>query len=82
VQKLFVPRKYLNSMDIDSSNGGDAQQRRSGEHSVTDPGVYVSLTYEKLDPTVMIGKVKSAKSGAVLVFAGRYWPERCTVIEG
>lgn len=40
------------------------------EQSTTEDGVHVSLTYEKLDPTTIIGKVKSAKAGAVLLFAG------------
>lgn len=41
------------------------------EQWMTDHGVHVCLTYEKLDPTAMIGKVKSNKAGAVLLFAGR-----------
>jgi hypothetical protein len=60
-------------MEIDASVGNHAQEWRSREHSVTDSGVCVSLTYEKLNPAAMIEKVKSVKSGAVLVFAGM-WP--------
>lgn len=45
-------------------------KRFEGEHSLSEHGVYVSLTYDKLDVTKAMGRVKSPKAGAVVLFAG------------
>ena len=43
----------------------------TGELSRQDePNVYVSLTYDALDATAQMARVKSAKAGAVVLFAG------------
>ena len=41
-----------------------------GEQSVFEDDVYVSLTYEPLDATDTLARVKSPKAGAVVLFAG------------
>ena len=46
-------------------------RRFSGEQVLSEtPEIYVSLTYEPLDSTVAMTRVKSAKAGAVVLFAG------------
>lgn len=47
-----------------------ASNEQSQELSFTDQGIHISLTHRKLDPSTIIGKVKSDKAGAVLLFAG------------
>ena len=42
-----------------------------GEKSLSEPGIYVALTYEPLNATVSMARVKSAKAGAVVLFAGK-----------
>lgn len=61
----------------DSSVAGSEEIAHNGppnEQSFQDHEVHVSLTYEKLDPTAVIEKVKSDKAGAVLLFAGMFSP--------
>ena len=41
-----------------------------GEQVLTDANIYVSLTYDPLDATAMLARVKSPKAGAVVLFAG------------
>jgi molybdopterin synthase catalytic subunit len=44
----------------------------TGEQSREDDGgTYVSLTHDPLDATIQIARVKSAKAGAVVLFAGK-----------
>nr|POE90212.1 molybdopterin synthase catalytic subunit [Quercus suber] len=47
-----------------------SQTTFAGEKSLTEPGVYVSLTYDELDATAVRQRVKSPKAGAVVLFAG------------
>ncbi len=42
-----------------------------GEQSVSEPNIYVSLTYDALDATTAMARVKNPKAGAVVLFAGR-----------
>ena len=35
-----------------------------------EPNIYVSLTYDLLDATAQMARVKSPKAGAVVLFAG------------
>lgn len=51
-----------------SPNG--PQQAFEGEQSLTSEGVYVSLTYDELDASKAMARVKSPKAGAVVLFAG------------
>ena len=41
-----------------------------GEKSLSEQGVYVSLTYDELNAKSMVDRVKSPKAGAVVLFAG------------
>jgi len=41
-----------------------------GEQSLSEPNIYVSLTYNALDATTAMARVKSPKAGAVVLFAG------------
>jgi len=41
-----------------------------GEQSRSGHGVYVSLTYDNLDASKAMARVKSPKAGAVVLFAG------------
>lgn len=41
-----------------------------GEKALSKANIYVSLTYDPLDATTAISRVKSPKAGAVLLFAG------------
>lgn len=43
-----------------------------GEQSLSEGEIYVSLTYDELDATKVMARVKSPKAGAVVLFAGRY----------
>lgn len=45
-----------------------------GEQSLFEPNVYVSLTYDALDASQAMARVKSPKAGAVVLFAGTYNP--------
>ncbi|KAK1057334.1 hypothetical protein LTR74_014242 [Friedmanniomyces endolithicus] len=40
------------------------------EQSLSEPNIYVSLTYNALDATTAMARVKSPKAGAVVLFAG------------
>ncbi|SMQ56325.1 unnamed protein product [Zymoseptoria tritici ST99CH_3D7] len=46
------------------------KQQFSGEQSLTEPNIYVSLTYDPLDATAQMARVKSPQAGAVVLFAG------------
>jgi molybdopterin synthase catalytic subunit len=55
-----------------SATARDIPKKFEGEQSRQDAdNVYVSLTYEPLDATKQMSRVKSAKAGAVLLFAGQ-----------
>lgn len=41
-----------------------------GEQSLSDTNVFVSLTYDELDASKAMARVKSPKAGAVVLFAG------------
>ncbi|KAK3112933.1 Molybdopterin synthase catalytic subunit [Teratosphaeriaceae sp. CCFEE 6253] len=41
-----------------------------GEQSLSEPNIYVSLTYDALDANQAMARVKSPKAGAVVLFAG------------
>lgn len=41
-----------------------------GEKSLSEPDVYVSLTYDELNAKTTMDRVKSPKAGAVVLFAG------------
>jgi len=41
-----------------------------GEQSLSEPNIYVSLTYDALDASTAMARVKSPKAGAVVLFAG------------
>ena len=41
-----------------------------GEQSLSEPNVYVSLTYDPLNASAAMARVKSPKAGAVVLFAG------------
>lgn len=46
----------------------------AGEQCLSEPDVYVSLTYDPLDAATSMARVKSAKAGAVVLFAGKLLP--------
>lgn len=46
------------------------ERKFEGEQSLSSDNVYVSLTYDPLDATAAMGRVKSPKAGAVVLFAG------------
>lgn len=46
------------------------QRAFEGEQSLELSSVYVSLTYDPLDATALMARVKSPKAGAVVLFAG------------
>ncbi|KAI6808067.1 hypothetical protein KC367_g1714 [Hortaea werneckii] len=48
----------------------EPQRAFEGEQSLTSEGVYVSLTYDELDASKAMARVKSPKAGAVVLFAG------------
>lgn len=41
-----------------------------GEQSLSEPDLFVSLTYDALDTKAQMDRVKSPKAGAVVLFAG------------
>ena len=43
-----------------------------GEQSLSEESIYVSLTYDELNATKAMARVKSPKAGAVVLFAGVY----------
>ena len=45
-------------------------QQFEGEQSLSEPDIYVSLTYDPLDASAAMARVKSPKAGAVVLFAG------------
>jgi molybdopterin synthase catalytic subunit len=45
-------------------------QQFEGEQSLSEPNIYVSLTYDPLDASAAMARVKSPKAGAVVLFAG------------
>lgn len=77
------PRSSLRSIDQDhqytmgaaeSSEevAGPTPKKFEGEQSRQDEeNVHVSLTYDPLDATKQMARVKSAKAGAVVLFAGK-----------
>jgi molybdopterin synthase catalytic subunit len=48
----------------------NANQQFQGEESLSEPNIYVSLTYDPLDASAAMARVKSPKAGAVVLFAG------------
>lgn len=52
-----------------------------GEKSLEDNDVHVSLTYDCLDAQKQMARVKSAKAGAVVLFAGKFFPTCIFIIE-
>ncbi|KAK3691490.1 Molybdopterin synthase catalytic subunit [Vermiconidia calcicola] len=48
----------------------DTDRQFEGEQSLSEPNVYLSLTYEPLDSKIAMDRVKSPKAGAVVLFAG------------
>lgn len=42
----------------------------TGEQSLSESNIYVSLTNEPIDASVTLARVKSPKAGAVVLFAG------------
>jgi hypothetical protein len=55
-------------------NGPKPEPAFEGEQSLTaqDGRIYVSLTYDPLDATQAMARVKSPKAGAVVLFAGTF----------
>ena len=51
-------------------------QQFDGEQSLSEPYIYVSLTYDPLDTSAAMARVKSPKAGAVVVFAGEHRSSR------
>lgn len=49
---------------------GMDERKFEGEQSLDARDVYVSLTYDTLDATAAMARVKSPKAGAVVLFAG------------
>lgn len=49
----------------------EADKQFEGEQLLSEPNVYVSLTYDALDAKVAMDRVKSPKAGAVVLFAGK-----------
>ena len=49
----------------------DKERRFEGEQSLSEPNIHVALTYEPLDSTKAMARVKSPKAGAVVLFAGK-----------
>jgi molybdopterin synthase catalytic subunit len=45
-------------------------QQFEGEQSLSEPNIYVSLTYDPLNASAAMARVKSPKAGAVVLFAG------------
>lgn len=43
-----------------------------GEQALSEPSIFVSLTYDALDPSAVMARVKSPKAGAVVLFAGTF----------
>lgn len=57
----------------ESSESGTTTQAFTGEQSREDEeNVYVSLTHDALDASKQMARVKSAKAGAVVLFAGEW----------
>lgn len=52
------------------SHGPDFR-KFEGEKSLDEKDVFVSLTYDPLDAQKQMARVKSAKAGAVVLFAGK-----------
>ena len=48
----------------------DSKQQFQGEQSLSEDSIHVSLTYDPLDSTAAMARVKSPKAGAVVLFAG------------
>ena len=54
-----------------SSLDGPNVRKFEGEKSLEEQDVFVSLTYDPLDAQKQVNRVKSAKAGAVVLFAGK-----------
>lgn len=64
--------KYTMGAAESSEVAGPKERKFEGEQSRQDEeNVYVSLTYDPLDATKQMARVKSAKAGAVVLFAGK-----------
>jgi len=55
-------------------SNGISQRAFEGEQSLSEPNIYVSLTYDSLDATKAMNRVKSPEAGAVVLFAGTHKP--------
>ena len=58
----------------DTTVSGDPvpQALFTGEKSLAETDIYVSLTYDELDAKSSMARVKSPKAGAVVLFAGMH----------
>jgi molybdopterin synthase catalytic subunit len=52
----------------------DSKQPFEGEESLSEDNIHVSLTYDPLDSSTALARVKSPKAGAVVLFAGTRVP--------
>lgn len=50
------------------------QRQFEGEQSLCEDNIYVSVTYDPLDASTSMARVKSPKAGAVALFAGTRTP--------
>lgn len=53
------------------SNSSFSARLFDGDKSLSEPDVYVSLTYDELNAKSIMDRVKSPKAGAVVLFAGK-----------
>jgi hypothetical protein len=63
-----------NTISLSLPDMAGAQKAFEGEQSLGEVGIHVSLTYDVLDATKSMARVKSPKAGAVVLFAGTYPP--------
>lgn len=59
------------STTASDSSGGFSARLFEGEKTISEQDIYVSLTYDELDAKKTMDRVKSAKAGAVVLFAGK-----------
>ena len=59
--------RHLQPQQLEMANN---DLRFDGEKALSEPKIYVSLTYDPLDTTAQMARVKSPKAGAVVLFAG------------
>ena len=61
---------FTSSSNCAQHNAKMDERKFDGEQSLSSENVYVSLTYDPLDATAAMARVKSPKAGAVVLFAG------------